>query len=697
MGEYDIHVSFKKGTKAVAKEQFQYNYGEKLIFDDVDLPEYYEVHFANMKSGDAKKVIGDATGAIIPQEYFKPGQIIYAWVFFSNETSGKTVYEIVIPISQRAKPTDEPISPEEKSVVSQAIELLNETVENVEESINSSLEEAKNSGEFDGKDGVDGSTQWISSRAPVNPNYTFYIYALSGTAGSHVKVNDTIFYENNLYQIISVDSFQVRSILLTNLKGDPGRFPESDAFLSDTSRNPVQNRIVKAAIDSKYTKPISGVPAADLSDDVRESLRKADSSADANSVYTKTEIDQKLVGAMTYKGTKARVSDLPLSGNANGDTWHIDEDGSEWAWNGSVWEELGRAVDLSGYRTAAAQDLIDQNQNDSINSKYTKPANGIPKSDLASDVQTSLGKADTALQSAPVTSVNGQTGAVTVSVPSASSVAPLMDGVSSAGSSVNYARADHVHPSDDSKRNEPAHIDVHFISGQFDHIDAPATYGELVLALISDNGITLRVFRDYDFDWETSFYTVDHQSWFIVASRPSSDSASQKMETITLRYIVSSDDFDSPITWTYVSGPTDTVLATQGDLNDYVSNNQLVSAVDNALVEDIQAAIAPVLLLDASTGAVMMESSISPPGINSVYRSAMKVIFGLAVNSGGTWAPNGMVFEVSSFDPGTGQLDLYSIKNSTLYQITLTYDGTQYTGTMTQTNLALPSAQGVSF
>ncbi len=45
---------------------------------------------------------------------------------------------------------------------------------------------------------------------------------------------------------------------------------------------------------------------------------------------------------------------------------------------------------------------------------YSKPSGGIPKNDLASDVQTSLGKADTALQSAPVTSVNGQTGAVTI-------------------------------------------------------------------------------------------------------------------------------------------------------------------------------------------------------------------------------------------------------------------------------------------
>ena len=45
---------------------------------------------------------------------------------------------------------------------------------------------------------------------------------------------------------------------------------------------------------------------------------------------------------------------------------------------------------------------------------YEKPAGGIPKTDLSSDVQASLNRADTALQSAPVTSVNNKTGAVTI-------------------------------------------------------------------------------------------------------------------------------------------------------------------------------------------------------------------------------------------------------------------------------------------
>ena len=67
----------------------------------------------------------------------------------------------------------------------------------------------------------------------------------------------------------------------------------------------------------------------------------------------------------------------------------------------------------SSYRTAAAQDVIDSGLSDRVsaiegkeagwNGKYSKPTDGIPKTDLESAVQTSLGKAETALQSVPST------------------------------------------------------------------------------------------------------------------------------------------------------------------------------------------------------------------------------------------------------------------------------------------------------
>ena len=67
----------------------------------------------------------------------------------------------------------------------------------------------------------------------------------------------------------------------------------------------------------------------------------------------------------------------------------------------------------STYRTASAQDVTDNGLSDRVsaiegkeagwNGKYSKPTNGIPKTDLAQAVQTSLSKADSALQSVPST------------------------------------------------------------------------------------------------------------------------------------------------------------------------------------------------------------------------------------------------------------------------------------------------------
>ena len=100
----------------------------------------------------------------------------------------------------------------------------------------------------------------------------------------------------------------------------------------------------------------------------------------------------------------------------------IEQDGAYY------YDIFGAFVDLSNYATVEALNAeitrakaaeqanasAAQNAQSTANSKYTKPSSGIPKSDLAQSVQDSLDKADSALQSAPVTSVNGETGAVTL-------------------------------------------------------------------------------------------------------------------------------------------------------------------------------------------------------------------------------------------------------------------------------------------
>lgn len=67
----------------------------------------------------------------------------------------------------------------------------------------------------------------------------------------------------------------------------------------------------------------------------------------------------------------------------------------------------------------------------------------------STDAVTSFnGNTGAVTYTAPVTSVNGNTGAVTVSIPSAADATPLMDGTAAVGTSTDYAREDHVHPSD---------------------------------------------------------------------------------------------------------------------------------------------------------------------------------------------------------------------------------------------------------
>lgn len=70
----------------------------------------------------------------------------------------------------------------------------------------------------------------------------------------------------------------------------------------------------------------------------------------------------------------------------------------------------------------------------------------VAKSDLESDVQTSLDKADSALQTAPVTSVNNQTGNVKVNVPTVPSTTKLIKGDGSGGLVAATPETDYASP-----------------------------------------------------------------------------------------------------------------------------------------------------------------------------------------------------------------------------------------------------------
>lgn len=76
---------------------------------------------------------------------------------------------------------------------------------------------------------------------------------------------------------------------------------------------------------------------------------------DLSGYYTKVEVDQKIAGVLTYKGTLDTVEALDsVEAPKTGDVYHITATGAEYAYNGTEWEELGSEVDLSAYATTAS-------------------------------------------------------------------------------------------------------------------------------------------------------------------------------------------------------------------------------------------------------------------------------------------------------------------------------------------------------
>lgn len=105
-----------------------------------------------------------------------------------------------------------------------------------------------------------------------------------------------------------------------------------------------------------------------------------------------SKIDTALTSVYKWKGSVANKDALPTSDNKIGDVYDTQDTGMNYGWNGASWDSLGALV--SG--------------------GYTKPEGGVPKADLAEDVQQSLEKADTALQSETQPDWNAISGAAAI-------------------------------------------------------------------------------------------------------------------------------------------------------------------------------------------------------------------------------------------------------------------------------------------
>ena len=112
----------------------QWDYGQILEIEGLDLPDTFEAHFSNQPyDGNAKPCIGEYNQVKIPDEYLENGEPVYVFIFLhSSENDGETEYRIVIPVDKRPRPVKLTPRPSEQSVFAQLLAAMNTAAEKAE-------------------------------------------------------------------------------------------------------------------------------------------------------------------------------------------------------------------------------------------------------------------------------------------------------------------------------------------------------------------------------------------------------------------------------------------------------------------------------------------------------------------------------------------------------------------------------------
>ena len=140
-----IKVVFGGRRYAVTNKRTRTDYGQQFEFVDIALPETFEVIFSNSNTsaGTGKKMIGSNQRCLIPDEYLKTGQPIYAWVLVHDgKDDGRHMYSIKSPVDDMPDTSPEEPTPVEQSVISQAIGALNDAVERTSADVETATQKA---------------------------------------------------------------------------------------------------------------------------------------------------------------------------------------------------------------------------------------------------------------------------------------------------------------------------------------------------------------------------------------------------------------------------------------------------------------------------------------------------------------------------------------------------------------------------
>ena len=141
-----ITVVFNTGSRRVtAPPLYQWDYGQVLFLEGIELPESYEVHFSNKPEGGQAEVrIGTGAGVVIPDQVLETGEPIYAFLFLHSDIDdGETLYIVNIPVRKRPKPFYTTPTSSQQSLITETIAALNAAVQTAESAAQATAADAQ--------------------------------------------------------------------------------------------------------------------------------------------------------------------------------------------------------------------------------------------------------------------------------------------------------------------------------------------------------------------------------------------------------------------------------------------------------------------------------------------------------------------------------------------------------------------------
>ena len=390
-----------------------------------------QIDFTNEQSGDTRRISAQGSECTVPWELLRCEGDISCYVrgigadgTLRLRTNDANLGTVLGSVSESAPGSGTP-TPDVCDEVAAKLGDLNDLETEAKDNLVAAVNEAARSG---GGAEVFELTVAILSPTNIQSDKTFAEIKAAAVAGRPFRMTDVndIVYEPQV-------AYSETLLELTWFWETAGTWCRASAVVNSEDvwtldvepfSDPVTEQTVSGWGFTKnsgtYSKPAGGIPKSDLASGVQASLDKADSALQSvpstyRTATAQDAIDNTKVTKVTGKGlsandytdaAKAKVDAIPASPKYTDTVYDdtalksrlsaVESKLSGGSSGGSGFS--GSYNDLTDKPTIPTEQTVSGWGFTKNSGTYSKPTGGIPKSDLASGVQASLGKADTALQ-----------------------------------------------------------------------------------------------------------------------------------------------------------------------------------------------------------------------------------------------------------------------------------------------------------